>query len=77
VLIARIGALLRRHGWGRPAPQTQEPTPDQYTFSGREIDFPDSATYGRYKKSGGTLAKDDWRRHVASPIAETGKSRHT
>jgi DNA-binding response OmpR family regulator len=39
VLIARIGALLRRHGWGHPAPVAQEPTADQYTFSGREIDF--------------------------------------
>jgi DNA-binding response OmpR family regulator len=43
VLIARIGALLRRHGWGnarREAPAPAEPAPaDHYAFSGREIDF--------------------------------------
>jgi DNA-binding response OmpR family regulator len=42
VLIARVGALLRRRGWGRPpelAPAA-EPTPaERYAFSGREIDF--------------------------------------
>ena len=31
--------------------------------SGRVIDFPDSATYARYRARGGTLGKDDWRRH--------------
>ena len=30
--------------------------------SGQPIDFPDSATYTRYVRAGGTLAKDDWRR---------------
>jgi uncharacterized lipoprotein YddW (UPF0748 family) len=30
--------------------------------AGRPIDFPDSATYARYVKAGGTLAKADWRR---------------
>jgi two-component system, OmpR family, alkaline phosphatase synthesis response regulator PhoP len=44
VLIARIGALLRRHGWGRTAPEApavaDEPaTQDRYSFLGREIDF--------------------------------------
>jgi two-component system, OmpR family, alkaline phosphatase synthesis response regulator PhoP len=41
VLIARIGALLRRHGWGRAAPEapTSSVAVDHYTFSGREIDF--------------------------------------
>ena len=44
VLIARIGALLRRHGWGRTVPEapgvTGEPaTQDRYAFQGREIDF--------------------------------------
>ncbi len=42
VLIARVGALLRRHGWGR-SPQvvaaTEPATSDHYSFSGREIDF--------------------------------------
>ncbi len=31
--------------------------------SGATIEFPDSATYAKYLKSGGNLAKDDWRRH--------------
>jgi len=44
VLIARIGALLRRHGWGRTAPETTiraagTAASDRYAFSGREIDF--------------------------------------
>jgi DNA-binding response OmpR family regulator len=43
VLIARIGALLRRHGWHRREPEVPaaaEPVAaDRYTFSGREIDF--------------------------------------
>jgi len=39
VLIARIGALLRRHAWGhrRLAPPAQ--AADRYDFAGREIDF--------------------------------------
>jgi uncharacterized lipoprotein YddW (UPF0748 family) len=36
-----------------PYPETQR---------GREIEFPDEATYQRYRRGGGTLAKDDWRR---------------
>jgi DNA-binding response OmpR family regulator len=42
VLIARVGALLRRHGWGRPQttpPSSEPPAADRYAFSGREIDF--------------------------------------
>jgi DNA-binding response OmpR family regulator len=41
VLIARIGALLRRHAWGRPRPATPGPAPaaDRYEFAGRVIDF--------------------------------------
>ncbi len=31
--------------------------------SGALIDFPDSASYSRYRHAGGTLGKDDWRRH--------------
>ncbi|MHB1263924.1 MAG: glycoside hydrolase family 10 protein [Gemmatimonadaceae bacterium] len=30
---------------------------------GTIIDFPDSATYARYRARGGTLGRDDWRRH--------------
>jgi uncharacterized lipoprotein YddW (UPF0748 family) len=29
----------------------------------REIPFPDNATYKRYRKNGGKLARDDWRRN--------------
>ena len=32
------------------------------TKRGREIAFPDAASYQRYRKEGGTLAKADWRR---------------
>jgi uncharacterized lipoprotein YddW (UPF0748 family) len=32
------------------------------TRRGREIEFPDEATYRRYRRDGGTLARDDWRR---------------
>jgi DNA-binding response OmpR family regulator len=42
VLIARIGALLRRHGWGHravPAAATPAPAAERYEFAGREIDF--------------------------------------
>jgi uncharacterized lipoprotein YddW (UPF0748 family) len=56
--------------------------------SGRKIDFPDSATYARYRKTGGKLAKDDWRRenvnqfvkalyedvHAANPRVRVGVS---
>ena len=38
--------------------------------SGQKIDFPDSATYARYVKSGGTLAKDDWRRSNVDALIE-------
>jgi uncharacterized lipoprotein YddW (UPF0748 family) len=30
---------------------------------GRELDFPDSVTYARYRTTGGTLGRSDWRRH--------------
>ena len=30
---------------------------------GREIDFPDSASYARYRAAGGTLERSDWRRN--------------
>lgn len=29
---------------------------------GKELDFPDADSYAKYKASGGTLGKDDWRR---------------
>ncbi|HVX41467.1 MAG TPA: family 10 glycosylhydrolase, partial [Gemmatimonadaceae bacterium] len=37
---------------------------------GHRIDFPDSATYARYLKRGGTLAKDDWRRQNVHDLVE-------
>jgi uncharacterized lipoprotein YddW (UPF0748 family) len=56
--------------------------------SGKKIDFPDSATYRRYRAGGGTLSKDDWRRrnvdqfvqalyeqvHAAKPWVQVGVS---
>ena len=30
---------------------------------GREIDFPDTASFARYRDAGGTLGRSDWRRH--------------
>ncbi|MBI3789616.1 MAG: family 10 glycosylhydrolase [Gemmatimonadetes bacterium] len=30
---------------------------------GQPMEFPDAATFAAYRKRGGTLAKDDWRRH--------------
>jgi uncharacterized lipoprotein YddW (UPF0748 family) len=38
--------------------------------SGRPIDFPDSATYARYRRSGGHLSRDDWRRHNVDLLVE-------
>jgi uncharacterized lipoprotein YddW (UPF0748 family) len=43
------------------------PTTDR---AGKKIDFPDSVTYGRYRRSGGTLSKDDWRRHNVDVFVE-------
>jgi uncharacterized lipoprotein YddW (UPF0748 family) len=38
---------------------------------GRELDFPDSATYARYQASGGALDRSDWRRaNVDRYVAE-------
>lgn len=33
-------------------------------------DFPDSATYAKYLRRGGTLSKDDWRRHNVDLMVE-------
>lgn len=30
--------------------------------NGRELDFPDDVTYARYRRGGGALGRDDWRR---------------
>ena len=40
VLLARVGALLRRRGWAsRPAAAAAPAAADRYAFAGREIDF--------------------------------------
>jgi uncharacterized lipoprotein YddW (UPF0748 family) len=38
--------------------------------SGKRQDFPDSITYARYKRAGGSLAKDDWRRDNVDELVE-------
>jgi uncharacterized lipoprotein YddW (UPF0748 family) len=37
---------------------------------GREIDFPDASTYRRYRRGGGTLSRDDWRRRNVDLLVE-------
>lgn len=38
--------------------------------AGVKVDFPDSSTYARYVASGGSLAKDDWRRGNVDKLVE-------
>lgn len=38
--------------------------------SGKEIDFPDTETYARYTKAGGTLSRGDWRRQNVHALIE-------
>ncbi|HUQ19274.1 MAG TPA: family 10 glycosylhydrolase [Gemmatimonadaceae bacterium] len=45
--------------------------------SGKEIDFPDSAVYARYRSAGGRLERSDWRRNnVDRLIAEMYEAVH-
>ncbi|GLC27687.1 glycoside hydrolase family 10 protein [Roseisolibacter agri] len=37
---------------------------------GKPLDFPDSASYARYVAGGGTLGRDDWRRHNVDVFVE-------
>src|SRR5687768_5310963 len=37
---------------------------------GAAIPFPDSASYARYVRRGGTLARDDWRRHNVDTLVQ-------
>ena len=37
---------------------------------GRAIDFPDSASWARYRRAGGTLGRDDWRRRNVNRFVE-------
>jgi len=53
------------------------PYPETETPGGRAIDFPDADTYAAYKKTGGALAKDDWRRaNVDSMVAALYRGVH-
>jgi uncharacterized lipoprotein YddW (UPF0748 family) len=45
------------------------PYPENDT-AGKKIEFPDSATYARYRASGGALSKDDWRRANVDKLVE-------
>jgi len=38
--------------------------------SGRKMDFPDAATYAKYRKAGGKLDKADWRRDNVNRLVE-------
>src|SRR5205085_11805656 len=45
---------------------------------GRVIDFPDAATWRAYRKKGGTLGRDDWRReNVNTLVRELNDAVHT
>ena len=44
--------------------------PYPVTEGGRKVDFPDSVTYARYRKGGGKLSKDDWRRDNVDKLVE-------
>ena len=37
---------------------------------GKPMDFPDTVTYARYRKAGGKLARDDWRRENVDKLVE-------
>ena len=38
---------------------------------GREIPFPDDASWKKYRRGGGTLERDDWRRHNVDLLVES------
>jgi uncharacterized lipoprotein YddW (UPF0748 family) len=42
--------------------------PYKETVRGRELPFPDDATWDLYRKNGGTLARDDWRRENVNQL---------
>jgi uncharacterized lipoprotein YddW (UPF0748 family) len=46
------------------------PYPD-HDSRGRLIEFDDNRSYDRYRRAGGTLARDDWRRHNVDIMVET------
>ncbi len=46
------------------------PYPEQDKATHQEIDFPDDETYEAYRKSGGKLARADWRRQAVNSLME-------
>jgi uncharacterized lipoprotein YddW (UPF0748 family) len=44
--------------------------PYKESRNGRELDFPDDATYARYRREGGTLARNDWRRENVNQLVK-------
>jgi uncharacterized lipoprotein YddW (UPF0748 family) len=42
--------------------------PYKETVRGRELPFPDDATWTRYRRGGGTLERDDWRRENVNQL---------
>jgi uncharacterized lipoprotein YddW (UPF0748 family) len=42
----------------------------EYDRRGRVIDFPDTRSWKRYRKNGGKLARDDWRRHNVDQLVQ-------
>jgi uncharacterized lipoprotein YddW (UPF0748 family) len=42
--------------------------PYKETVRGRELPFPDDATWARYRRGGGTLERDDWRRENVNQL---------
>ncbi len=45
------------------------PYPERGTDS-LDVPFPDSASYARYQRTGGRLARDDWRRHNVDTLVQ-------
>jgi uncharacterized lipoprotein YddW (UPF0748 family) len=44
--------------------------PYPVTSGGRDVPFPDAATYAAYRRAGGTRSHDDWRRHNVDLFVE-------
>ena len=45
--------------------------PYKETRHGRELDFPDASAYARYRRAGGRLTRDDWRRDNVNRLVES------
>ena len=46
------------------------PYPDYLTFNGAVAEFPDDHLFDAYRKNGGTLSRDDWRRDNVNRLIE-------